>query len=477
MNHRFDTIAAIATPSGPGGIGIVRLSGSGVLSILDPLFVSPAGRTAHTLHPRHMHYGFILDTQGERLDEVLVVSMPGPHSATGEDVVEIHCHGGPAITAAILEAVLSKGARLAEPGEFTRRAFLSGRIDLAQAEAVAEAIAAPTKEGVRLAQAKMSGALSQMVQELRTVVDTLRMQFAAALDFPDEEEEIVPQNAIMEQVHFVKERLKTAIAGYERARLWREGASIVLIGQVNVGKSSLLNALLGRERAIVSDTPGTTRDYIEETLLIGGMPLRCVDTAGLRLSADHIEEEGMRRALQLADDADVIVLVVDSIAVADSSRCAMVFEEDSPELSFLSERKKQFGAHNTIIVVNKSDIDEAHTSKVVGLLEKAHSLPVCAVSAKQAQGLDSLTKTIENLLLGYQEKLDTDIAPNLRQTTLLQLALAEMTHLGEEVEALLPLDIVSLRLDAVAQSLGDVIGVSSTDDLLGTIFSSFCIGK
>lgn len=477
MNQRFDTIAAIATPAGPGGIGIVRLSGPEVLSVVAPLFVSPVGRTIHTLRPRHMHYGFFLDAQGERLDEVLVVHMPGPHSATGEDVLEVHCHGGPAITAAILEAVLGKGARLADPGEFTRRAFLSGRIDLAQAEAVAEAIAAPTKEGVRLAQAKMSGALSQMVQELRAVVDTLRMQFAAALDFPDEEDDIVPQNMIMEQVEFVKKRLSAAIAGYERARLWREGASIVLIGQVNAGKSSLLNALLGRERAIVSDTPGTTRDYIEETLLIGGMPLRCVDTAGLRLSADHIEEEGMRRALQLADEADVIVLVVDSSSLDYSDRSAKVFNDDSPELSFLVERKKQFGAHNTIIVVNKSDTNEVRADGLVCSLKREYNLPVCAVSAKHAQGLDALTQAIESLVLGHKKNLVTDIAPNLRQTTLLQQALVEMASLGEELEAMLPLDILSLRLDAVAHSLGEVIGVSSTDDLLGAIFSSFCIGK
>lgn len=473
MFQNSDTIAAIATPSGPGGIAIVRMSGSQVLAVAEALFVSPSGRSAADLIPRHMHYGFIHDEQGERLDEVLVVYMPGPRSATGEDVLEIHCHGGPAITAAVLEAVLSRGARLAEPGEFTRRAFLSGRIDLAQAEAVAEAIAAPTREGLRLAQAKMSGSLSQMVHELRRVVDDLRINFAAALDFPDEEEEIVPQGLIMEQVQFVKERLDFAIAGYERARLWREGASIVLIGQVNAGKSSLLNALLGRERAIVSDTPGTTRDYIEETVQIGGMPLRCVDTAGLRVSADHIEEEGMRRALQLADEADVIVLVVDIKSLNEN----FLFETSSPELSLLTEGQRLFSTQNTVIVVNKSDVDEGHSAEAVRALQQAYGIPVCPVSAKYALGLDVLSSHIENVILGSQKNIETDIAPNLRQTTLLKQAVEEIGHLEEEVLGGLPLDIVSLRLDAVAQSLGDVIGVSSTDDLLGTIFSSFCIGK
>lgn len=560
MNQSADTIAAIATPSGPGGIAIIRMSGSQVLSIVTPLFVSPTGRTAATLLPRTMHYGFILDADGVRLDEALVVHMPGPHSATGEDVLEIHCHGGPAIAAAILEAVLTKGARLAEPGEFTRRAFLSGRIDLAQAEAVAEAIAAPTREGVRLAQAKMSGSLSQMVNELRGVIDTLRMHFAAALDFPDEEGEIVPQAMLMEQVEFVKERLGQAMAGYERARLWREGASIVLIGQVNAGKSSLLNALLGRERAIVSDTPGTTRDYIEETIQIGGMPLRCVDTAGLRMSADHIEEEGMRRALELAAEADVVVLVTglealntrntleavdtfkshdtpdmtdtpntpntpdmtdsmdnpispnifDSPETLDTTDIAVPanfpdfpgfpdapdishaphdpdalstphswygFKENSPEHAFLSQRQMQVEADNVVIVVNKADKDEEESARAVKRLAQIYGLPVCAVSAKYAKGLDGLSRMLESAVLGKQKNLDTDIAPNLRQASLLKQALEEMLLLEEEVLIGLPLDIVSLRLDAVAHSLEEVIGVSNTDDLLGAIFSSFCIGK
>ena len=473
MVHSSDTIAAISTPPGPGGIAIIRFSGADALSIGRQLFISSTG-TPCPFTPRHMHYGYIADALGRRLDEVLAVYMPGPHSATGEDVFEIHCHGGPAIATAILEAALTVGARLAEAGEFTRRAFLSGRIDLAQAEAVAEAIAAPTREGVRLAQAKMSGALSQLVHELRTVVDTLRVSFAAALDFPEDEDEIVPVEPLLEQIDFVKESLEKAIGGYERAKLWRDGASFVLAGQVNAGKSSLLNALLGRERAIVSDQPGTTRDYIEETLLIGGMPLRCIDTAGLRLSTDTVEVEGIRRAGQLAHEATVIVLVVDAL---DSTVTAEGFAPASPEMSFLADRREQLERGQVIMVVNKADVAPREAEQLATTLRNVYLCPVCIVSAKESAGLDVLSESIAEVVLKTGATVESDIAPNLRQTVLLKNALVEMEQLREEILLHLPLDILSLRLDAVAQSLDEVVGVSTTDAILGTIFSSFCIGK
>lgn len=474
MKTTFDTIAAIATPPGPGGIAIVRLSGPAVLSTAARLFIPASGKADFVFSPRHMHYGFVTDIDGGRLDEVLAVFMPGPHSATGEDVLEIQCHGGPAITAAILEAVLQTGARLADPGEFTRRAFLTGRIDLSQAEAVAEAIAAPSRQGARLAHAKLSGALSRVINDLRSVIDALRVDFAAALDFPDEEGDIVPRDRLLEQIASIKDVMRQTIAGYERAKMWREGASVVLAGQVNAGKSSLLNALLGRERAIVSPQPGTTRDYIEETVLIEGMPLRFVDTAGLRTSRDRIEEEGIRRAVQLADDADLILLVVDSkTAVVDKNG----FEAGSAEAAFMTDHKQHLNENKLIIVCNKADIDHDMALAAQDALTQAYGCPVCVISARNAQGLDELGRQISEALLGGETLVGSDIAPNLRQTALLQQALTEMDALEMEIEALLPLDIISLRLDAAAHALDEVIGVAATDDLLGVIFSSFCIGK
>ena len=496
MPSYADTIAAIATPPGAGGIAILRISGPEAGALLSRLF-RPRKRAARTqaklqtefsFAPRHMHYGHVLDSHGERLDDVLAVFMPGPYSATGEDVGEIHCHGGPGVTAALLEAALEAGARLAGPGEFTRRAFLNGRMDLTQAEAVAEIISASTHEGVRLAAAKLDGALAVEVRSVRDALDALRIQVTLTIDFPDEEAELLSRPMFAGTVRECMEAIRRLLSAFDRARLWREGAVAVLAGRVNAGKSSLLNALLGRERAIVSPEPGTTRDYIEETVHIRGIPLRVIDTAGLREGGDVVESEGIRRSRDLAANADILVFVTDvSVPVHPEER------------DFLSRNISLLREGRLLLALNKLDALEpvlgGETTRGAALARgraflmealgndpeaAAVSLQQCfLLSTKLGSGLDDLTQGLEKALraLGGEELSEGDLAPNLRQAQLLREALGDLEELWVALENGHPPDILSVHLESAAYSLASVTGVLDDEGILDTIFASFCIGK
>lgn len=320
-----DTIAAVATAPGAGAIGVVRLSGPRSRAVLEAVFRPSSSRFTGFV-PRTLHHGRIVDSHGADLDDALAVFFPGPHSFTGEDSAEIQGHGGAAVLQAVLEAVLTHGARQAERGEFTRRAFLNGRLDLSQAEAVAELVAAPGVEGVRLASAKLHGLLGRRVSELRERLEYLRRRVCLAVDFPDEEAECLPPAEFLAVTGEVIDGVRALLAGYRRARCWREGALVVLVGRVNAGKSSLMNALLGRPRAIVTERPGTTRDYLEEETALDGLPVRLVDTAGLRADSDDpIEREGMRRGRELADAAQAVLLVLDGALAASAPSPWAVF--------------------------------------------------------------------------------------------------------------------------------------------------------
>lgn len=486
MTRSLDTIAATATAPGYGGIAVVRISGPLSLPLLERLFLPRRGRDGFAFRPRYMHYGFALDAQGGRLDDVLAVFMPGPFSSTGEDVGEIHCHGGPAVTSAVLEALLDAGARLADPGEFTRRAFLNGRIDLTQAEAVAELISAPGREGVRLAAAKLDGVLAREVEQIRQGIDALRAQAILAVDFPDEGAELLPREAFLERLTAALEGIGRLLGGFSRARYWREGAVVVLAGSVNAGKSSLLNALVGRARAIVSAEPGTTRDYIEEMVNINGLPLRVIDTAGLREGGDMIEEEGIRRSRDLAAEADAVLLVAD---VSGSPA--------REELDFMRTHRQLLEQGRLLLVLNKADavsrergeaplretvlrrfsgVAESETER--GGWEKLLSgAPCFLLSAKAGQGLDALGDGIRAALGCADVPSGGDVAPNLRQSGLLKQARNELEALLPAFEAGMPPDILSVHLDAAADALAAVTGASGTEELLDAIFSSFCIGK
>ena len=478
-----DTIAALATAQGTGGIAIIRISGKEAGNVLSRVFIParkkpPAASSSLSdegsgpppslpLTPRFMHYGTIAAPGGEPIDDVLAVYMPGPHSSTGEDVAEIHCHGGMAISRTILDLVFAAGATPAGPGEFTRRAFLNGKIDLTQAEAVAEAIAAPTLEGARLARAKLEGALGASVAGLRALLDNLRVLVTVTVDF-DEEADAAFVAQFTAKTDESLYRINCLLASYDRARLWREGAAAVLAGQVNAGKSSLLNALLGRERAIVSPSPGTTRDYLEETVQVHGLPLRVTDTAGLRTGGDCIEEEGIRRAEQLCQEADILLLVVDALRGAGEA-----------DKAFVERHSAKATAGRLLVLLNKMDAlppeQCQETVQAAQALLPPGTGDILPVSAKQGDGLDGLCARLRDTLTQGQTGGDT--APNARQHRLLSLAGEELVALKSDLAAGLPPDILGVRLDTAVQYCDEITGASTSDEILATVFSSFCIGK
>lgn len=454
-----ETIAAIATPLGQGGVGIVRISGSGSPELAGGLFRS-ARKDFSGFKPYRLHHGWIVNGEGRDLDEVLVSYMPGPGSYTGEDVVEINCHGGPAVLQLLLETVLEAGARPAEPGEFTKRAFLNGRLDLTQAEAVIEMITAPTRAGVGMAGQKLEGVLGRRISELRTALEDLRTQLCVAVDFPEEELECLPHADLARRTEAVLQGIEELVAGYERNRCWREGVLVVLAGQVNAGKSSLMNGILGRERAIVTDIPGTTRDYLEEGISLDGLPVRLVDTAGLRETADKVEQAGVLRSRELLDQADVILLVVD--------RTRGMTGEDARLLD-------QYGPDKLLVVENKVDLpgDECDLFEGPGPVH-TH----VRISAMTGQGLDRLTDMVRAMAVGTRGEPGTgDLVPNLRQKQGLERAAGELSALLAELGLEMPYDLLSVRLDGACAFLSELTGEITSDEILNGIFDSFCVGK
>lgn len=457
MQHD-DTIAAIATPLGQGGIGIIRISGSASLEVLRALF-RPSSSRFGGFRPWTLHHGTITDGC-DPLDDVLAVHMPGPRTFTGEDVSEIHCHGGSGVLAAVLEACVRHGARYAERGEFTRRAFLNGRMDLTQAEAVAEMIAAPSREGMRLAQAKLDGLLGQRVGALRARLDALRMQLCVAVDFPEEEVECLAPEAFLAEIEAVRQGVVELSAGYARTRCWQDGALVVLAGQVNAGKSSLMNALLGRRRAIVTDLPGTTRDFIEEPLNLSGLAIRLADTAGLRETGDIVEQEGVRMSRDLVAQADLVLLVTDATQGL-----------QGPELELL----RHAGPERVLVVFNKTDLLEGRI--LPSAPEGCRSVHVAAASG---DGVESLVTAIRAAVLaatGAGEPEAGELAPNMRQAAALDKAATILDELAGDIRAHVPYDLCGVRLDGACAALMDVTGQSTPEAILDAIFASFCIGK
>lgn len=469
-----DTIAAIATPMGLGGIGIVRISGKKAKALLARIFLPLSPRFTN-FRPWTLHRGRVVDMAGHPVDEVLAVYMPGPRTFTGEEVAEIHCHGGQAILRAVLETLLALGARMAERGEFSRRALLNGRMDLTQAEAVAEMIAAPTREALRLSTSKLDGLLGQRIVELRDRLELLRMQLCVAVDFPEEEVECLSPQEFCTVVQAVGEAVDTLLAGYQRCRCWQEGAAVVLAGAVNAGKSSLMNALLGRNRALVTDIPGTTRDFLEEFLDIDGLPVRLTDTAGLRHTGDTVEAMGVARSRERMDGADVVLLVLDggrgAAAVED------IREALGDDLSSLWQRALS-GEQPVLLVWNKADV-----TPPLAVPAPWDTLPMVAVSARLGDGLEALTTAIREAVLRRHgeplgsEPLGGELAPNMRQAHLLRQARQELDALTADILRALPYDVCAVRLDSAVALLGEITGLNSTDEMLNRIFATFCIGK
>lgn len=455
-----DTITAIATPPGDGGVGIIRISGNDALIVASRIFRA-ANKSFREFEPYRLHYGHIVDGNGHELDDVLTAFMPGPNSYTGEDVVEINCHGGRAVLNAVLEEILALGPRLAERGEFTYRAFMNGRMDLSQAEAVAEMIHAPTKAAMQLAQVKLSGLLGEKISALRLKLEHLRAQLVVAVDFPDDEVECLAPEDLIATSSEVRAELDTLLSAVDRTRAWREGALVVLAGRVNAGKSSMMNALLGRNRAIVTDQPGTTRDYLEESINLDGLNIRLADTAGIRQTDDVIEAAGLEKGRELMEQSDLVLLLVDGT---------------SPLTDDTMITANALDADKTLVVLNKSDLpnfDSANGKPLADL-----GFETIEVSAKTGGAIDALCGRIRDRVLQGAGQPDSDeLAPNARQAAVLVSASEELLLLEQDTEAGIPYDLLGVRLESACDTLSGITGEITSNEILNSIFDSFCIGK
>ncbi|MDD6088178.1 MAG: tRNA uridine-5-carboxymethylaminomethyl(34) synthesis GTPase MnmE [Desulfovibrionaceae bacterium] len=460
-----ETIAAVATPPGNGGIGIVRISGPEAKRILSERFrhrLCPGQK----FRPWTLHRGSVLDMRGEAIDDALAVFMPGPHTFTGEDTAELQCHGGAVLLQTVLEACLASGARLARRGEFSRRAFLNGRMDLTQAEAISELISAPSKESVHIASGRLSGVFSQKIDQLREKTENLRSRICLSLDFPDDEYPDLAQEVLLQKLHELTESITQLLESYQRTRFWRDGARVAIAGDVNSGKSSLLNALLGRERAIVTDIPGTTRDFLEESLFLDGIPVRLIDTAGLRETDNPIEAQGISMGRELIEQADAVIFLIDG---------SLGFTESN----FL--QLQNFALKKTILIWNKTDIRKPHQNwdhpKNLRGFRPAASV---AISAKTGYGIDKIGQAVREVLSSCDSVREPDpdeAVPNLRQANILETLLTRLRETEQAVSDGLPLELCSILLEQALANLADVTGLNTSEEVLNRIFDSFCIGK
>ncbi|MGB9715416.1 MAG: tRNA uridine-5-carboxymethylaminomethyl(34) synthesis GTPase MnmE [Thermodesulfovibrionales bacterium] len=459
-----DTIAAISTPLGEGGIGIIRLSGKDSVSIVEKIFYSPKNRLLKDIPSHKLLYGFIKDPlTGEKIDEVLVTIMRSPYSYTKEDVVEINCHGGMLPLRKTLELVLKEGARLAEPGEFTKRAFINGRLDLSQAEAVLDLIKAKTDESRKIALQQLQGNLSQKISILRDTLKEICANIEAYIDFPEDDIETTTIEELRKTMKDVKVELLSLLKTYEEARFFREGLSIAIIGRPNVGKSSLLNALLSKDRAIVTPVPGTTRDLIEEYLNIKGLPVRIMDTAGIRKVKDIAEKEGVKRSLNSIENADLI------IAVFDGSE--QLNEEDSEVLDKIKDK-------NTLIVINKCDLPSVLDESDFSPYFSSKVPCILRISATRGDGIEELKSSIfDSFLNNWKEVRDGVIVTNIRHKISLENALSALDRAISGLQEDLPIEIVAFEIRDSLDRLGEIIGAVTTEDIIDSIFKNFCIGK
>jgi tRNA modification GTPase len=457
-----DTIAAISTPPGVGGVGLIRISGPDAEGIAHRLFRPSRPQTAFVSH--HLHHGRIVSPEtGEWLDEVLLAFMKAPHSYTGEETIEIHCHGGPLVLRAVLTEVLRAGARQAEPGEFTKRAFLNDRLDLAQAEAVHDLITARTREGLSAAIGGLKGDLSGRIESLREQIVDLLAGIEAAIDFAAEDGMPEAPGGEAAGLQAVIDRLRALAASYHRGRIFREGIGVVIAGRPNVGKSSLLNRLLGQRRAIVTAVPGTTRDFIEEALDIGGIPVRLTDTAGIRPPGDAIEKEGIDLVWERLTGADIVLLLLDGSAeLADDDRRIV---EQSREKKLLA-------------VINKRDLPQRlDTRQLAGLLPET-TPPVVRISAKYGEGLEDLRSAIRALASETPAEGEAEVMiSHLRHRVALDRAAEHLTRACEGLRDSHPPELTAIDIREALDALEEITGRTTTEEILARIFTNFCVGK
>lgn len=455
-----DTIAAISTPLGQGGIGIVRISGPHSLPIADKILETKKKGGISGARTHALLYGIARDpADGSIIDEVLVSVMRSPHSYTREDVVEINCHGGMVSVRTLLEAALSCGARLAEPGEFTRRAFLNGRINLVQAEAVMDLVTAVTEESMKIAAEQLKGRLSDRLAELRGSLLGSCALAEAYIDFPEEEIETATLEQIELKIGEVRQTAEKLSETFREARFFREGLSAAIVGRPNVGKSSLLNALLERDRAIVTEFPGTTRDLIEECLNIDGLPVRIIDTAGIRKSDEAVEREGIRRSLNAIEQADFIIAVLDGSEPAN--------REDAELLEKIKGR-------HALIVLNKSDLPRRISPDE---LPATGRLPL-AISALSGAGIEELKSVIfQSNVKNWAEEREGAVVTNIRHKKALDKAVSALDRSLTILRERGPLEICAIELREAMDCIGGITGAVAAEEILDKIFNDFCIGK
>ena len=455
-----DTISQIATPQGTGGIGIIRVSGADALRIARMVF-RPVRGPLGEIAPYTARYGKIVAADGTTIDDGLLLYMRAPHSYTGEDVVELQCHGGAVVLREVLLRTWEAGARPAAPGEFTKRAFLHGRIDLTRAEGVMELIAAKSVRSARAARERMAGALSKEITAIRQRLLGAIAYIEAGIDFPEDDIPTASSAALMEDIRAAKEAVERLRAGANAGRILREGVKTVIVGRPNVGKSSLLNALVGTERAIVTDVPGTTRDIIEEEVSIDGIPLRLLDTAGLRAAEDAVERLGVARTEQHLGDAELVLAVFDSSAA--------LTDEDRE----LIARLRTMNAH-IIILCNKEDC--ASVLRVTDFDEI--NAPVLMISAQAGTGLDALRETIAARVRALEGDLGDGALPNKeREIEALSRTVRHLTEAERSLDEEMDMDFISIDLRGAYETLGEILGETLDTDLIDRIFSDFCIGK
>ena len=458
--YKNDTIAAISTAMTGSGIGIIRISGEKSVSIAEKIFhPGKKGKKLSEQAAYTAHYGMIKDGE-EIIDEVLVLLMKKPHSYTAEDTVEIHCHGGVYVMKRILDLVIRNGARPADPGEFTKRAFLNGRIDLSQAEAVMDVIQAKNEYALKNSVSQLKGSVMKKIRALREQVLYEIAYIESALDDPEHISlEGYPQKLCVKVDNFLKES-EELLTGAEEGRVLREGIRTVIVGKPNVGKSSLLNALAGDERAIVTEIAGTTRDALEEQIRIRGLTLNLVDTAGIRETEDVVERIGVDRAKNMVNEADLVLYVVDSSSVLD--------ENDEEIISFLKDQ-------NVIVLLNKSDLPSAVNSEMI---QERLSKPVISVSAREETGIEEFADLLEKMFLEGRVSFNDEVyLTNARQKNAMEEAKRSFERVKESIEAGMPEDFFSIDLMAAYDSLGQILGESVGEDLVNEIFSKFCMGK